>query len=188
MPSSTPAPSPTPVDPELKAKADEVAALLAAGTAWADVSEYLRAVHANVYPQDAVLIAGADALNLMLDTTLTPQLVSGYVKHEGKWQAPYMHGGNINPSTLLNVSGGWPGWGKSFPVVKVPSPLEPAEVVGHVAINAVLSNGRLGGYYYTGSLNEGVEGVTLSTSPSGFGTGYSELNFVGDNIKVIRPW
>jgi hypothetical protein len=188
MPSSTPLPSPTPVDPELQARADEAAALLSSGTAWGDISEYLRASYANVYPQDAVLIAGASALNLMLPEVLTPQLVSGYVKHAGSWQTPYMHAGTINPSTLLNVSGAWPGWGKSFPVVKVTDPLAQAEVVGHVSINAVLSNGRLGGYYYTGALNDGVEGVILTTSPSGFGTGYSELIFAGDNIKVIQPW
>jgi hypothetical protein len=172
----------------LKAKADEAAALLASGAAWGDISEYLRASYANVYPENAVLIAGAEALNLMLPEILTPQLVSGYVKYDEKWQAPYIDGGSINPSTMLNLSGSWTGWGKSFPVVRAANPTEPSEVVGYVSINAVLSNGRLGGYYYTGSLNHGAEGVTLATSPSDFGTGFSELNFIGENIKVVRPW
>jgi hypothetical protein len=176
------------IDPELLRLADEAAALLADGTAWENLSSSQQSAHANVYPDEAIKVAGPLALDLMEQDILTPERVEGYVKFDNRWRKPLLEHGDINSSTLMNFSGGWSGWGRQFPVVRINNPVLPVEVVGSVQPIAVLSSGRFRGFYFLASVAEGVQGVTIQGNRSNFGTGYEALKFQGQNLRVIQPW
>lgn len=162
--------------------------LLSQGTVWEALPPELKSAHANTRPEEAVRLAGAAALNLMDKSVLSPDLVRGFVRHDGSWKKPHIESGKINSSTLMSLSSSWVGWGRQFPVVRVKNPLEEAEVVGTVSVVAVTSNGSLAGHYYTGKLEEGKEGVSMKTLKSDYGTGFGEILFEGGDIRVVRPW
>jgi hypothetical protein len=175
-------------DLNLQRLADEALSLLSSGVAWSGLSDDQRSAYSNVYPSDAVRIAGAQALDLIDQSKLTPELVSGYVNFGGQWKTQAVPHGQVDSSTLMNFSGSWPGWGSEFPVVRVEDPTMPAEQVGSVRVVAVTSGGRLRGYYYTASLSSGVTGASMSGSSSDFGVGFRSVSFSGEGIRVVRPW
>lgn len=178
----------TPINPEFRSIADEAALLLDEGASWESLSAIQQAAYANVYPDEAIKVAGPLALDLMDQGTLTPERVRGYVKFDNLWRKPLLGHGDINSSTLINTSGGWPGWGRSFPIARVNDPVMPVEVVGSVQPIAVLSSGRYRGYYILATIDEGVKGVTINGNRSNFGAGYESLNLQGKNLCIIQPW
>ena len=181
--------------------AGDAADALAAGGTWGSLNQDLQRAYANVYPQDAVQLGKAAALNLMDRAVLTPQLVSGYVNDAGTWKAPYASGGGINSSTLPAGGRSWTGWGREFPIVRINDPLEPAEVIGYARINAATGYyNSLAGTYYNGRVVQGVQGVSMQQGSFisqilwNSVSGYSSLNFsegaphYDQRIKVLQPW
>jgi len=71
-----------------QADADAAASLLAGGGTWATLSSAQKEAYANVYPTNAVALAGAGALNLMNPSILTPSIVYGYGNVGGTWTNP----------------------------------------------------------------------------------------------------
>jgi type II secretory pathway pseudopilin PulG len=112
--------------------AQEAQTLLDGGSGWADLSPVQQEGYANVYPQLAVGLGGASALNLMNEAILTPELVEGFVLDTNTWTAPQVNGSVVNRNNLVTPTQDWYGWSEPFPVVRVTDPLLPAEVVGWV--------------------------------------------------------
>jgi len=156
--------------------AQEAQTLLNGGSTWNDLSEAQQVGYANVYPSQAVSLAGAKALNLMDSSILTPELVSGYVLNTDTWTAPQLNGGAITSQTFAEMED-WDAWGTKLVVVRVIDPLLPAEIVGYITPNRTVSLEMSGGftftiaedtysYSYAVELAAGVTGVTLDGDTS----------------------
>jgi len=62
--------------------------LLVSGTPWSGLNADQQGAYANLYPQAAVQVGGARALNVMDPSLLTRELVQGYARLAGQWTEP----------------------------------------------------------------------------------------------------
>lgn len=88
-------------------------------------------VAANVYPDLAVAAGGAGALNLMDQSVLTPEIVSGGVFNTDTWVAPQLPSGLVSQAAFEDMNPEWEGWGAPLSVMRVKDPLLLAELIGH---------------------------------------------------------
>jgi len=163
--------------------AQDAQALLNGGAGWAGLSPVQQEGYANVYPELAVALGGAGALNLMDEGILTPELVTGFVLNSNTWVAPQLSTGAVANNSFANMNGSWAGWNTPLPVMRVTDPLLPAELIGYLTPKRVpvmvqsgftfIPTGQYN-YSYDASLIPGVNGASLvaqAVLPSGGLTG-----------------
>jgi type II secretory pathway pseudopilin PulG len=108
--------------------AEDARTSLEAGSSWSSLPPEMRGAFANTYPSEAVRVGGAEALNIMDQARLTPELVSGYAKVGTTWLAPSAV--SQGTASKLVDSVGAPTGSGSYKVYAVTDPLAPAVHVG----------------------------------------------------------
>lgn len=164
--------------------AQEAQNLLNGGASWPALSPLQQLGYANTYPELAVALSGASALNLVNPSLLTPALVSGYVLNANTWVAPQLPSGSVNNTTFVNMTS-WSSWGTPLAVMRVTDPLAPAELVGYITprrspvlplVQPIGGIGSTGGtasttttqyfYDYTAEMLPSATGITLAVTPT----------------------
>ena len=143
---------------------------LNSGTPWNSLTTPEKTAVANTYPSQAVGFGGADALNQMNPTNLSPTIVSGYVNNAGTWTTPQLTNGVANNTTFTNMPANWSGWGTPLAVMRITNPIAPAELIGYLTPNRTPQfsvNFTLTGtnYPYNASLVPNIVGAVLTATP-----------------------
>jgi len=178
--------------------AGDAADALAAGGTWGSLNQDLQRAYANVYPQDAVQLGKAAALNLMDTSVLTPQLVVGFAKVGSTWVAPTALSQGAASNLIASV-GAPAGNGASYNVYAVTDPLLPATHVGNLLDIRQTQNGIFIANYYQYSTEYDTSGgnpwegglpwVELSKPTfqySAYGSTVTSIDsFVGGTAQIV---